>query len=134
MNKIYCVTFCIHACMGSLLSTNITYDQPWDRSIDHRLTKIFNILIRFIHWKGNQAKIYIRPVQTILDTTPNDQREVFSDAKVSCKTCHCLLSVRELRNHVNICVVGKCERVDELQDMDSEGSEYTINVNIDVNE
>ena len=81
---------------------------------------IFNILIRFIHWKGNQAKIYIRPIQTSLDTTPKDQREVLSDAKVSCKTWHCLLSVCELRNHVSICVVGKYESVDELQDMDSD--------------
>ena len=71
---------------------------------------------------GNQTKIYIRTIQTSLDTTTKDQGEVLvlSDAKVSCKTCHCLFSVRELRNHVNICVVRKCARVDEFQDLVSD--------------
>uniref|UniRef100_A0A8W8I3L1 HECT domain-containing protein n=1 Tax=Magallana gigas TaxID=29159 RepID=A0A8W8I3L1_MAGGI len=71
---------------------------------------------------GNQAKIYIRPIQTSLDTTPKDQGEILTDAKVSCKACHCLFSVRELRAHIQTCMGGKsiCENELMAQDLDSD--------------
>lgn len=71
---------------------------------------------------GNQAKIYIRPIQTSLDTTPKDQGEILTDAKVSCKACHCLFSVRELRAHIQTCMGGKsiCENELLAQDLDSD--------------
>lgn len=76
---------------------------------------------------GNQAKIYIRPIQSSLDTTPKDQGEVLSEAKESCKACHCLFPVRELRQHVQICVGGKSECDDELQALDSDDLPDLIN-------
>lgn len=55
---------------------------------------------------GSQMKIYLRPVQNNLDTTPlldNLQDECIPKEK--CKHCRQLINVRDLRAHLQICEI-----------------------------
>lgn len=68
---------------------------------------------------GNQAKIYLRPIQHDLNTTPikSNGGEETSVAKVHCKGCQNMFSVRELRTHVQTCTSeNNGDDSDELPD------------------
>ena len=52
---------------------------------------------------GEQAKIYLRPIQKSLSTTPIDTNKNESSIKETCNICQQEFLVRELRSHVWVC-------------------------------
>ncbi|XP_061167403.1 uncharacterized protein LOC133176276 [Saccostrea echinata] len=52
---------------------------------------------------GNQAKIYVRPIQRSLSTDLVNEHNEQEHSKVNCRHCRKMLSVRELREHLHTC-------------------------------
>ena len=67
---------------------------------------------------GSQSKIYLRPIQTDLNTEPIVV-EALSPVTESCKRCKKLFSVHDLRSHILTCTLGEHlgYESDELPDL-----------------
>jgi hypothetical protein len=70
---------------------------------------------------GNQAKIYVRPIQRSLSTDPVNEHLEQEYSKVNCHHCRKMFSVRELREHVHVCesrarLISEADSEDELPD------------------
>jgi len=71
------------------------------------------------NYLGNQAKLYVRPIQNNLSIEPF-KRSSESCSEVKCNHCSMNFSIRELRKHVGKCTMSKvnesCSESDELPD------------------
>nr|XP_034330272.1 uncharacterized protein LOC117690353 [Crassostrea gigas] len=68
---------------------------------------------------GNQAKIYVRPIQRSLSTDQVNEHSEQEQSKAHCHYCRQMFSVRELREHLHACELRSnliSESEDELPD------------------
>ncbi|CAC5404070.1 unnamed protein product [Mytilus coruscus] len=66
---------------------------------------------------GNQAKLYVRPIQKDLDMEPV-QRSCNSRSEVKCNSCFKTFSVKDIREHTNTCVMSKLNEENPYSDSD----------------
>ncbi|XP_071147376.1 uncharacterized protein [Mytilus edulis] len=66
---------------------------------------------------GNQAKLYVRPIQKDLDMEPV-QKNCNSRSEVKCNSCFKTFSVKDIREHTNTCVIAKLNEENPNSDSD----------------